>query len=59
MNASESDATQVTVTNRRAPFPAGFMRTISEGWAERPELVPPRREQADYAAARRAAVSAA
>lgn len=59
MNASESDATQVTTTNRRAPFPAGFMRTISEGWAERPELLPPRREQADFAAARRAAVSAA
>ena len=59
MNASESDATKVTVTNRRAPFPGGFLRTISEGWAERPALLPARREQADYAAARRDAVSAA
>ncbi|WP_309069472.1 aminopeptidase P family protein, partial [Microbacterium sp.] len=47
------------VTNRRQPYPQGFLDTISEGWAERPEQLPPLREQAPYAAARRAAVSAA
>lgn len=46
-------------TNRRQPFPQGFLDTISTGWAERPETTPPQREQAAYAARRRAAVSAA
>ncbi|WP_394289497.1 aminopeptidase P family protein [Microbacterium sp.] len=46
-------------TNRRQPFPQGFLDTISTGWAERPESAPPQRAQAPYAAARRAAVSAA
>ncbi|WP_375383881.1 aminopeptidase P family protein [uncultured Microbacterium sp.] len=47
------------VTNRRQPFPKGFLDTISTGWAERPESVPPQREQAPFAAARREVVSAA
>ena len=65
MSSSETDATApetsapTVVTNRRAPFPTGFMDTISTGWAERPDAHPPRREQADYAATRRDAVSAA
>ena len=46
-------------TNRKQPFPRGFLDTIATGWADRPEHVPPRRAQAPYAAARRAAVSAA
>ncbi|MFS0867119.1 aminopeptidase P family protein [Microbacterium sp. 179-B 1A2 NHS] len=46
-------------TNRKQPFPAGFLDTISRGWADRPESTPPQREQAPYAAARRDAVSAA
>ncbi|MFV0373819.1 aminopeptidase P family protein [Microbacterium sp.] len=46
-------------TNRRQPFPQGFLDTISTGWAERPELLPEPREQAPFAAARRAALSAA
>ncbi|BDV30997.1 aminopeptidase P family protein [Microbacterium terricola] len=46
-------------TNRRQPFPQGFLDTISQGWAERPEHLPPAREQAAYAAQRRAAVSVA
>ncbi|HWS51246.1 MAG TPA: aminopeptidase P family protein [Microbacterium sp.] len=46
-------------TNRKQPFPRGFLDTISTGWAERPDTVPSAREQAPYAAARRAAVSAA
>ncbi|WP_345750930.1 aminopeptidase P family protein [Microbacterium rhizophilus] len=60
-----SEQTQATTdektgaTNRRQPYPQGFLDTISQGWAERPEQLPPLREQASYAAARRAAVSAA
>lgn len=54
-----ADAGRETGTNRRAPFPKGFLDTISSGWAERPEVVPPPREQARFAAARRHAVSAA
>jgi len=46
-------------TNRRQPFPQGFLDTISTGWAERPASAPSARTQAPYAAARRAAVSAA
>ncbi|MCE4027060.1 aminopeptidase P family protein [Microbacterium sp. Au-Mic1] len=52
-------ATTSTTTNRRQPFPQGFLNTISTGWAERPESLPAPRAQAPYAAARRAAVSAA
>ncbi len=47
------------VTNRRQPFPKGFLDTISTGWAARPESLPPQRAQAPFAAARRDAVSAA
>ncbi|MGH3690580.1 MAG: aminopeptidase P family protein [Microbacterium sp.] len=46
-------------TNRKQPFPQGFLDTISTGWAERPESLPAPRAQASFAAARRAAVSAA
>ncbi|WP_060916035.1 aminopeptidase P family protein [Microbacterium oleivorans] len=46
-------------TNRKQPFPAGFLESISTGWAERPESLPPQRAEAPYAAARRATVSAA
>ncbi len=46
-------------TNRRQPFGQGFLDTISMGWADRPETIPPARPQASYAAARRDAVSAA
>ncbi|MCR2762215.1 aminopeptidase P family protein [Microbacterium sp. zg.B48] len=45
--------------NRRQGFGQGFLDTISTGWADRPELLPPAREQAPYAARRRDAVSAA
>lgn len=50
---------ETTATNRKAPFPTGFLNTISTGWSERPETLPPTRSQAPFAAARRAAVSAA
>lgn len=48
-----------TSTNRRQPYGQGFLDTISEGWAERPDTAPPARPQAAYTAARRDAVSAA
>ncbi|MFT4229826.1 MAG: aminopeptidase P family protein [Microbacterium sp.] len=46
-------------TNRRQPFPQGFLDAISTGWAERPESTPPARAQAPFAARRRDAVSGA
>ena len=55
----ETAASASTTTNRKQPFPRGFLDTISTGWAERPESIPTPRAQASYAAARRAAVSAA
>ncbi|MGF3056619.1 aminopeptidase P family protein [Microbacterium sp. YY-01] len=45
-------------TNRRQPFPQGFLDTISQGWAERPESLPDARAQAPFAAARRERLSA-
>jgi len=68
MNTGERDTiaeptaeptTENSTTNRKQPFPRGFLDTISTGWAERPESLPSQRAQAPYAAARRAAVSAA
>ena len=58
-DATQNAETGTANTNRRQPFPQGFLDTISTGWAERPESVPAPRTQAPYAAARRAAVSAA
>ena len=45
-------------SNRKQPFPSGFLETISEGWADRPETAAPPRIEAAYAARRRAALSA-
>ncbi|HZU93322.1 MAG TPA: aminopeptidase P N-terminal domain-containing protein, partial [Microbacterium sp.] len=68
MNTGERDTiaeptaeptTENSTTNRKQPFPRGFLETISTGWAERPETLPAPRTQAPYAAARRDAVSAA
>src|SRR4051812_22709786 len=58
-DATENTEKATTNTNRRQPFPQGFLDTISTGWAERPESLPAPRAQAPFAAARRAAVSAA
>ena len=55
---AETPVATPPVTNRKQPFPRGFLDTISEGWASRPENTPPQREQAPFAAARRATVSA-
>ncbi|MGV9193387.1 aminopeptidase P family protein [Microbacterium sp. MC2] len=57
--ATTDTRTAETTSNRKQPFPAGFLETIPTGWADRPEQSPPERPQAPYAAARRAAVSAA
>ncbi|GAA1849484.1 aminopeptidase P family protein [Microbacterium koreense] len=57
--ADTAKAPATTSTNRKQPFGQGFLDTISSGWAERPDTTPPRRDQAAYTAARRAAVSAA
>lgn len=59
---SEQIATETAApqnTNRRQPFPQGFLDAIGTGWADRPDAAPSQRAQAPYAAARRAAVSAA
>ena len=57
--AAETEAPVTSSTNRRQPYGQGFLDGISKGWAERPETLPPAREQAPFAAARRDAVSAA
>jgi Xaa-Pro aminopeptidase len=58
--ADTSDADVVEEkTNRRQPFPQGFLDTISTGWAERTESLPAPRAQAPYAATRRDTVSKA
>lgn len=56
---TDADTPATTSTNRRQPYGQGFLDTISQGWAERPETMPPTRAQAAYTAARRDAVSAA
>ncbi|KAG4074751.1 hypothetical protein HA402_007027 [Bradysia odoriphaga] len=56
---AEPTPVENSTTNRKQPFPQGFLDTISTGWAERPESLPGARAQAPFAAARRAAVSAA
>lgn len=57
--STETETPASTSTNRRQPYGQGFLDTISQGWADRPETSPPAREQAAYTAARRDAVSAA
>jgi Xaa-Pro aminopeptidase len=52
-------ASDTEKSNRRQPFAHGFLDTISTGWADRPDALPPQREQAPFAARRRDAVSAA
>ncbi|MFJ6679111.1 aminopeptidase P family protein [Microbacterium sp. NPDC091382] len=58
--ATETPETAAAATtNRKQPFPTGFLDSISTGWAERPSSRPSPRPEAPYAAARRAALSAA
>ena len=56
---TDAEAPISTSTNRRQPYGQGFLDTISGGWAERPDSVPPAREQSAFTAARRDALSAA
>jgi len=57
--APEAEIPANSSVNRRQGFGDGFLSTISTGWAERPETLPSPREQAAFAARRRAEVSAA
>ena len=60
MSTAENETIEeAPVTNRKQPFPRGFLDTISTGWADRPESLPAARPQAAFAAARRAKLSAA
>ncbi len=56
---AEAKAPENSTVNRRQGFGQGFLDTISTGWAERAEILPLAREQAPFAARRRAAVSKA
>ena len=58
-DATTTTETEKPVTNRKQPFPQGFLDTIGTGWAERTETTPQLIEQAPFAAQRRAKVSAA
>lgn len=62
MSTSDSDTIATSepavTTNRRQPYPQGFLDTISTGWADREETVPAPRPAAAAAAARRATLSA-
>ncbi len=55
----DTETTPAENTNRKQPFPQGFLETISEGWADRETAPSPARAQSAFTAARRAAVSAA
>jgi Xaa-Pro aminopeptidase len=56
--AAESDeAPRATQNRSTTPGSDAFREYIGSGWAERPEVVPEPRRQAQYAAARRARVS--
>ena len=57
--AAHTEIPANSTVNRRQGFGQGFLSTISTGWAERPEILPPARDQAPYAARRRDVVSAA
>ncbi|GAA2012091.1 aminopeptidase P family protein [Microbacterium ulmi] len=56
---AQEPASADSTTNRRQRYGQGFLDTISTGWAERPDIAPPPREQVPFAAARRERVSAA
>lgn len=69
MSTSETTGTETTAsaapasdapaenTNRRQPFPQGFLDTISQGWAPRNDAPTTAREVAHFAAARRERLS--
>ncbi|MCI0158664.1 aminopeptidase P family protein [Leifsonia shinshuensis] len=55
--STEQDAPRATENRSTTPGSDAFRAYIGSDWAERPEVVPGAREQASYAAARRARVS--
>ncbi|SDQ06973.1 aminopeptidase P family protein [Microbacterium sp. cf332] len=66
MSTSETDTTGTDAasteaaaenTNRRQPFPQGFLDTISDGWGSRPATAVTPRAAAPFAAARRERLS--
>ena len=57
-NVTDTDSAPPVITNRKQPFPQGFLEKISTGWADRPDSEPVIRPQATFADARRRAVSA-
>ena len=48
--AAPGPASAAQNQNRKQPFPQGFLDEISNGWAERPDQMPPERAQARFAA---------
>ncbi|MEO6827010.1 MAG: aminopeptidase P family protein [Microbacteriaceae bacterium] len=59
-NADQAaSAPRATANRSTTPVSDGFKEFIGSGWADRTEVVPAAREQAPFAAARRAALSAA
>ena len=57
--STDTEKPASTSTNRRQPYGQGFLDTISQGWADKPDTALPARQQSAYTAARRAAVSQA
>jgi len=57
-SAPETEAPRATSNRSTTPLSNTFKDFISGGWAERADSTPAPREQASYAAARRAAISA-
>lgn len=55
--STEQDAPRATANRSTTPGSDAFRAYIGSDWAERPEVLPGAREQASYAAARRARVS--
>jgi Xaa-Pro aminopeptidase len=54
---SSSEAPRATANRSTTPVSETFKDYISTNWAERPDVAPSAREQADFAAARRVALS--
>ncbi len=53
-----AETTPAPPSNRKQPFPSGFLETISTGWAASAESSPAPHDQASFIAVRRAALSA-
>src|SRR6478735_1625484 len=56
-NASTDQAPRATQNRSTTPGSDAFRQYIGSGWAERPDVLPEPRRQAQYAAARRARIS--